>query len=118
MKIIHVSWLPGACQAFAFNPVIVVRKNYNFTDAILAHETVHIERQKAYGTVKWICKYLTNAQFRLDEEIVAIQKEFEVGKPENPYNSAWNKALDLQEFYGIKADTADLTRLILKVNTD
>lgn len=43
--------------------------------SILIHETVHIERQIAYGVFKWNVRYLCDKKFRLEEELIAIKTQ-------------------------------------------
>jgi hypothetical protein len=112
MKIIKASWLPKNLQAFAINPFIFTRNDIPI--AVLAHEMVHIERQQAMGTTKWLFKYLTNRQFRYQEEVEALKIQLKNEQPSNPWNRAWNMSVDLQELYRLPAiDVADTTNLIL-----
>lgn len=42
---------------------------------ILAHETVHCQRQMDMGLTEWWKAYIDNPDFRLNEEILAFQAE-------------------------------------------
>lgn len=42
---------------------------------LIIHETVHLERQKEMGADKWVDKYLTDKEFRLNEEILAYREQ-------------------------------------------
>lgn len=46
-------------------------------ESVLIHERIHIERQGVYegGPLRWNVRYLTNKEFRFDEEIFAIKKQ-------------------------------------------
>lgn len=46
---------------------------------VLAHELVHARRQKEYGPLKWILKYLSCSSFRYQEERLAYLREIEAG---------------------------------------
>jgi hypothetical protein len=45
------------------------------TESIYLHELVHVERQKQYGSLMWNLSYIFNSSFRLQEELVAIEKQ-------------------------------------------
>ena len=46
--------------------------------SLQAHEEIHSQRQLEQGVNVWWGEYLTDTKFRLEEELVAHQKEFEV----------------------------------------
>lgn len=43
--------------------------------SILAHESIHFERQKEMGKWKWLLRYCFSKKFRLNEEVVAFIEE-------------------------------------------
>lgn len=43
--------------------------------SVLIHEEVHLKRQKEYGLYKWCIKYFLNKNFRLEEELIAIEEQ-------------------------------------------
>lgn len=43
---------------------------------LMAHELVHCERQRAIGVEAWWDQYLTDGQFRFDEELLAHIAEY------------------------------------------
>jgi len=45
------------------------------TPALLAHEQVHLDRQRAMGTWRWLWHYLVSRSFRLHEEALAWAAE-------------------------------------------
>jgi hypothetical protein len=78
----------------------------------LAHEQVHLERQRKIGVDNWYGLYLDNDSFRLEEEIMAYKKEIEYIKSQN-YNRQYRRFL-LDKIY------SDLSSYIydLKINKD
>lgn len=61
---------------FAYAPNIYSRAP-NIPAEILAHEMVHIKRQEHIGVEVWWDNYLTFAQFRYDEELLAHRAEYQ-----------------------------------------
>ena len=61
---------------FAYAPNIYVPSGKEIPPALVAHETVHIERQQKIGVELWWEKYLADPQFRFDEELLAHRAEF------------------------------------------
>lgn len=52
-------------------PYIYVPKGET-DESVLAHEIVHLERQKALGKWKWLWRYFTSREFRFREEVLGI----------------------------------------------
>jgi hypothetical protein len=48
--------------------------------SIFEHEVVHLRRAKELGVLRWYLSYLLSPKFRLNEEVVAYKKKFEVLK--------------------------------------
>lgn len=48
--------------------------------ALIAHENVHLERQKKVGADRWWDLYLINSYYRYEEELLAHAAEFKVQK--------------------------------------
>jgi uncharacterized protein YeeX (DUF496 family) len=58
--------------------IIVIDKNNQSKEALIAHERVHQEQQRRYGWFKFYFKYLTNKQFRFEMEVEAYKAWLEV----------------------------------------
>ena len=69
--ILHLPYLPFNFDGLALRWVILVKKGH---DAIIPHELVHIEQQKKIGYIKYMFKYLTNPDFRVQMEFEAYYK--------------------------------------------
>ena len=50
---------------------------------VYLHELTHLSRQMTYGPILWNITYITSRQFRLREELVAIQTQMKYLKSEN-----------------------------------
>lgn len=79
-----VKW-ENVCIAFGRTIYSPVELPY----AIMQHELVHIMQQKCsyfHGIIWWI-KYLSDSQFRLDQEIPAYQRQYNIfsNQKENKY---------------------------------
>ena len=67
---------------FAYAPDIYVPSGKPLSEALVAHESVHIERQTAYhgeqgiGVKGWWRHYLADVQFRYEEELLAHRAEY------------------------------------------
>lgn len=46
--------------------------------SIFEHEKFHLKRMKEFGVCKWYFKYIFSPGFRLNEEILAYKKQFEI----------------------------------------
>lgn len=69
---------------FAYAPDIYVPSGKPLSEALVAHESIHIERQLAYrgdfgraGVEAWWDKYLGNIEFRYEEEVLAHRAEYQ-----------------------------------------
>lgn len=68
---------------FAYAPEIYVPSGKPLSEALIAHESVHIERQLAYrsshgiGVKGWWRHYLADVQFRYEEELLAHRAEYQ-----------------------------------------
>lgn len=65
---------PGVLFAYdgnIFNPSGIV-----VPPALIAHEEVHLHRQRDAGPIAWWDKYLTDSEFRYNEELLAHVAEF------------------------------------------
>lgn len=61
---------------FAYYPSIHTKDPNSLSDDIIQHEYIHLKRQKEIGTEVWWEKYLTDNQFRLDEELLAYRRQY------------------------------------------
>lgn len=61
---------------FAYAPNIYNPAGQVLHPSLLAHESVHIKRQAAVGVTQWWERYLSDKQFRFDEELLAHRAEF------------------------------------------
>lgn len=53
--------------------IIVIDKNHQNKEALIAHERIHQEQQRKYGWFKFYFKYLTDKQFRFEMEVEAYK---------------------------------------------
>lgn len=58
--------------------IIVIDKNNQNKEALIAHERVHQDQQRKYGWFKFYFKYLTNNQFRFEMEVEAYKAWLQV----------------------------------------
>jgi len=77
--IIHLHYLPLNFDGLALRWVILVKKGHY---DIIPHEQVHIEQQKRIGFFKYMFKYLTNQNFR-------VQMEYEAYYFGSGYHMIW-----------------------------
>lgn len=62
---------------FAYGNTIYNPSGYPVSEALRAHEFVHLDRQAAlFGAALWWEQYLTNSVFRFDEELLAHRAEY------------------------------------------
>lgn len=52
--------------------------NTNLPDHLIAHEEVHAREQDRMGIDNWWEQYLTDVSFRLEQEILAYQRQYSV----------------------------------------
>lgn len=60
---------------FAYDGVIY--SDYTLTKDLLVHEETHLKRQDKIGVDLWVSKYLSDPQFRLEEELIAYKAQLE-----------------------------------------
>ncbi len=60
---------------FAFGEFIYVPSGSDLAPEILEHELVHCERQLKQGVDEWWAQYLTDPEFRYEEELLAHRAE-------------------------------------------
>lgn len=66
-------------EIFAYGDTIYNPSGCDVPPWLVAHEEVHSRQQEEYGSVEeWWDRYLIDAQFRLDMETEAHQKEYRV----------------------------------------
>jgi hypothetical protein len=63
-------------EIFAYDGVIYAPGKGVITVELLAHETVHFDQQSTEGVEKWWDKYLSDTEFRLDQELPAHRGEY------------------------------------------
>ena len=90
--------------------IIVIDKNNQNKEALIAHERVHQEQQRKYGWFKFYFKYLTNKQFRFEMEVEAYKAWLEV-LPNDFEKVIWW----LLNSYGISASREEITKLLKDV---
>lgn len=74
-----VKVFPGAASMnviFAYAPNIYIPGGGTLPASLMAHESVHIERQLAIGVEAWWARYLTDIPFRYNEELLAHRAEY------------------------------------------
>lgn len=66
----------GRDVIFAYAPDIYIPSGSELPPQLLDHESVHIERQLIMGVEAWWEKYLVDAEFRYEEELLAHRAEY------------------------------------------
>lgn len=66
----------GKGIAFTYSEKIYYPKGDYLPDHVICHEEVHISQQRKMGAKRWWSKYLSNEQFRLQQELEAYQMQF------------------------------------------
>ena len=61
---------------FAYGDAIYTPNGQELPPELMAHELVHCRRQQAMGVEAWWDKYLTDGDFRYEEELLAHIAEF------------------------------------------
>lgn len=69
------------------------------TKAMIAHESVHVERQKTIGLLKFLYLYRYSKQFCLNEEIKAIKEEMRIYKSCSKKFNIEHRAKSLSTFW-------------------
>lgn len=75
LKAIPQAQRPGVI--FAYWPDIYVPSGNDLPDHLLHHETVHLMRQEIIGVDEWWRQYLTDLDFRYQEELLAHATEYD-----------------------------------------
>lgn len=85
---------------FAYAPDIYTMAAIEVPPDLVAHETVHIKRQKDYrgdlgrsGVDGWWAQYLTDPRFRYDEEVLAHRAEYKWLQEHAPSRQVRRQAL-------------------------
>lgn len=68
-----VEWDKGIIIAYYPN----IYCKFELSEEKIAHEELHLERQKDMGVELWWNLYINNISFRLEEEILAIKAEMQ-----------------------------------------
>lgn len=63
--------------------------------SMIAHENVHLDRQKALNKYVWLFSYLVNKDFRFHEEIFAMRVELATMPENQRYNRMVEQAAQL-----------------------
>lgn len=71
---------------FAFYPNIHNPSGIVVPPALIAHEEVHLNRQRNGGPTKWWESYLSDSEFRYNEELLAHVAEFKALRAGNDRN--------------------------------
>lgn len=71
---------------FAFDGSIYNPSGIVVPPALIAHEEVHLNRQRDGGPTKWWDQYLTDSEFRYHEELLAHTAEFKMQRSFNDRN--------------------------------
>lgn len=70
------------CTVFTYGDVIYNPACLNIPDDIIAHEKVHMRQQESmsvlgkFGPKRWWDKYLSDPQFRFEQELEAYQQQY------------------------------------------
>ena len=70
-KVFNIKWKDGVIITYGDT----IYCKYPLSFGKQQHEHVHIDQQAEYGVEAWWDKYLTDKQFRLDQEVEAYKKE-------------------------------------------
>jgi hypothetical protein len=63
-------------QVYAYYPNIYIPSDKDPEPSLLLHENVHCESQKKIGVDVWWFRYITDREFRLEEELIAFAAQF------------------------------------------
>lgn len=87
---------PGAHNinvVFAYDNAIYNPSGNEIPPELMAHETVHIERQNEIGVNEWWAMYLSDAAFRFQEELLAHIAEYNAYCEQRPSRQLKRKFL-------------------------
>lgn len=117
---------PTKGMVYAYGDTIYNPDNIPLYEDLIKHEEVHREQQKKFGSVElWWYEYLTNPEFRLEQELEAygVQANFLKFLPDKVWKEAVNElAKQLSMMYnldiGIREAEAEIKRQVklLSVN--
>lgn len=79
-RISDVLPISGKEIIFAYYPYIYNPSFANLSPDLLLHENVHLAVQKEIGVTNWWNKYLTDEEFRFDQELIAFAAQYAYGK--------------------------------------
>jgi len=71
---------------FAYDGNIYNPSGIAVPPALVAHESMHLERQVKFGAQRWWDHYLVNPEFRYHEELLAHAAEFRVQRARGDRN--------------------------------
>jgi hypothetical protein len=63
-------------QVYAYYPNIYIPNGKDPEPSLLLHENVHCESQYKIGVEVWWFRYITDPEFRLEEELIAFGTQF------------------------------------------
>lgn len=76
----------GPGVLFAYDGNIYNPSGITVPPALIAHENVHLHRQRDAGPTKWWESYLSDSEFRYTEELLAHAAEFKMQRAGNDRN--------------------------------
>jgi hypothetical protein len=85
--------LQGKCPVWTFGKTIYNPHKKDIPEDIFFHESVHSERQD--NPANWWERYLSNAQFRYEEELVAYAAQYAFIKRHYPFKAHKEALFDL-----------------------
>lgn len=80
---------------FSYAPDVYVPGGHTLPPSLVAHESVHVERQLVMGVEAWWDKYLVDTRFRYDEELLAHRAEYHSLKENAPTRQMRRAALKI-----------------------
>lgn len=108
----------GQGVIFAYAPYIYSPHTLVLPVSLIAHENVHIERQKAIGVELWWQRYIDDVEFRFEEELLAHRAEYISLKELAPSRQGRRAALKIvgaklsQPLYGRMVTAAKAMQMI------
>ncbi|MGE4241731.1 hypothetical protein [Ramlibacter sp.] len=80
MRIIHTRLIFWADGMTLTPDLVLINARLEGDQQLLAHETVHCDQMRRFGTATFWWRYATNRAFRLLMEVEAYQKEIAGGR--------------------------------------
>lgn len=74
-EIMQIVFNPRPETVFAYYPYIYNPSGQEVHQDIIRHEEVHLERQKIIGVETWYNRYISDPEFRLEEELLSYGKQ-------------------------------------------